>query len=200
MRRIPVCSMVAFACLIVGVEAVRGHDESDRRTYQTANLFQAGNPANQLGGAATLHRSRQRLDVRVAASGLNPNAGYSVWFVVFNRPSACSPPGCGPEDLSNEAVRAAVFYASGFVTGADGTGYAVGYVDAGPLPEGVEVVPDGTVDRLERGRGLRAEVHIVVRTHGMINPGNVHQQVGTFNGACTPTCMNQQVAVFLPID
>ncbi len=188
-------------CLALGVTTVRGDgdDETNRQTYQTANFFQAGNPANQLGGAATLYRSKQRLEVRVATSGLNPSSAYTVWWVLFHNPAACSPPGCGADDLADPAVRASVFYAAGFVTGMDGTGYAYGSVDAGALPEGTDQ-PEGTVSGLRRGKGLRSEVHIVVRTHGMINPGSVHEQIGTFNGGCNPACANQQAAVFMPIE
>jgi hypothetical protein len=81
----------------------------------------------------------------------------------------------------------------------DGIGYASGYVDAGRLPEGIDQ-PEGTVSGLKKGRGLSAEVHIVVRTHGMINPGQVNHQIGTFNGGCSPTCANQQAAVFMPVE
>lgn len=199
MKRTLVRALAVALVLGFGVATVHGHDDEDRRTYQTANFFQPGTPANQLGGAATLYRSKQRLEVRVATSGLNPGSAYSVWWVLFHNPSACSPPGCGADDLKTDAVRASVFYAAGFVTGMDGTGYATGYVDAGALPEGVEV-SDGTVSGLRRGRGLRTEVHIVLRTHGLINPGRVHEQIGSFNGACNTVCANQQAAVFMPVE
>lgn len=202
MRRTLLGSLAVAGFVVCGAVAMQANggddDNANRQVYQTANLFQPGNPANQFGGAVTLLRSKQRLDVRVATSGLNPNSAHSVWFVLFHNPSACSPP-CNVNDLGNPAVRASVFYAAGFVTGMDGTGYASGYVDAGPLPEGIDQ-PEGTVSGLRRGAGLSTEVHIVVRTHGMISPGMVHEQIGTFNGGCNPTCANQQVAVFMPVE
>jgi hypothetical protein len=102
-------------------------------------------------------------------------------------------------------VNAAVFYAAGFVTAGDGigaedgTGNVSAYVNAGALPAGTDIVAEATGDRLEPGNGYRAEVHIVVRTHGTINPGHVHEQIGSFNGGCNPTCANQQVAIFMPV-
>lgn len=177
----------------------RAHDQhsDSRQTYQTVNFFQAGNPMNLLGGGATLYRSKQRLTMRVATSGLDMNAAYTVWWVVFNNPSACSPPGCGMDDLANPDARAAVFYAAGFVTGLDGSGNVSAELGAGPLPRGIDIE---TGRGLERGNGFRAEVHLVVRTHGTISPGLVHEQIGTFNGGCNPACANKQAAVFLPVE
>jgi hypothetical protein len=191
-----VLSVVAFTTFGIAVVAADAP-----RTYQTVNMFEAGNPANQLGSAATLYRSKQRLEMRVAASGLAENSAFSVWWVVFNNPAACVG-GCGVDDLPRPAVKASVFYAAGFVTGGDGvntedgTGNVSASIDAGALPSGIDIE---TGDGLAPGNGFGAEVHIVVRTHGTINPGHVHEQIGSFNGACTPTCANKQVAVFLPI-
>lgn len=82
--------VVIGACLALGGATVRGHEEDgrSRRTYQTSNLvqFMVGTP---LPGAATLFRSVNRLDMRVAASGLDPNSAYTVWWIVFNNPAAC---------------------------------------------------------------------------------------------------------------
>jgi hypothetical protein len=139
--------------------------------------------------------------MRVAASGLAENSAFTVWWVVFNNPAACVM-GCDANDLPNPAVRAAVFYAAGFVTGGDGVGTEDGvgnvdaYIEAGALPAGIDIE---TGDGLEPGNGFDAEVHIVVRTHGTISPGQVHKQIGTFNEGCTPTCANRQVAVFPPL-
>lgn len=202
MRRTMLRSILIAGIIVCSVGWTAGADQG---TYQTSPMFQAGNPMNRLGGAVTLYRYKQRLEVRVATTGLNENSAYTVWWVVFNNPAACVG-GCGPDDLGNPAVNAAVFYAAGFVTGGDGvgtedgTGNVSSYVNAGALPVGTDIVADGTGDRLEPGNGYRAEVHIVVRTHGMINPMTVHEQIGTFNGGCNPTCMNQQAAVFMPVE
>jgi hypothetical protein len=169
-------------------------------TYQTENLFRAGTPSMKLQGAATLFRTGQSLEMRVAATHLDPNAAYTVWWVVFNNPAGCVGGACGPMSLGVPAARASVFYAAGFVTGDDGTGNVTGHVNAGELPIGVEVTPDGTVAGLERGNGFGAEVHLVVRSHGPVIAGMAHKQIGSFNGACPPnSCMNQQAAVFMPV-
>lgn len=192
-----VIGCLAFSTFMVATVAlVRGSDDDGqpRRTYQTSNMLQFMT-TTPVGGGATLFRSRNRIEMRVATSGLDPGSAYSVWWVVFNNPSACVG-GCAGDDLSNPAVRGSVFYAAGFVTGADGVANVSGYAEAGALPEGLEVeVGEG----LRNGRGFRAEVHLVVRSHGAINPGHVDEQIGSFNGGCNPGCMNQQAAVFLPV-
>lgn len=185
------------ACVVCGVSA-SGH-EGPKKTYQTVNIFRAGSPSTRLQGAATLFRSRHGLEMRIATTHLDPNAAYTVWWVVFNNPSGCVGP-CGPTNLRNPAARASVFYAAGFVTGDDGTGNVTAHVEDGVLPAGVEVVPEGTVAGLDRGNGFGAEVHLVVRSHGPVIAGMADSQIGSFNGACPPnTCMNQQAAVFQPV-
>ncbi|MGH2436625.1 MAG: hypothetical protein ACRDFA_06505, partial [bacterium] len=169
MKAAMVAGMVAgFVLAFAATTPAQDHDDGSRQTYQTANLFQVGSPTNLLGGGATLFRSKQRLVMRIATSGLDLNSAYTVWWVVFNNPAGCSAPGCGQDDLANPAARPSVFYAAGFVTGIDGTGNVSAAVDAGPLAEGIDIEAGRG---LRRGYGFRAEVHLVIRTHGMINPG-----------------------------
>jgi hypothetical protein len=171
------------------------------RTYQTANLNTAPGdppPGRPTAGAATLYRSKNSLEMRVASGDLTTDSSYTVWWVVFNNPAACTPnPGCGMDDLARPEVRASVFYAAGFVTGSATAGNVDAHIDAGALPAGIDIeVGTG----LDPGNGFGAEVHIVVRTHGTTVPGIVDRQSGTFNEGCAPTCRNVRVAVFMPVD
>jgi hypothetical protein len=170
-------------------------DGDSPRTYQTANMFMFGNPSVLEYGGATLFRSKQRVEMRVATSGLHMKSSYTVWWVVFNNPGACAG-GCGLSDLSNPATRPSVLYAAGFVTGDGDSGNVTAHLDAGEPPKGVDVqLGHG----LERGNGLAAEIHIVVRAHGMTTPGVVDKQIGSFNGGCSPSCSNVQAAMFKPV-
>lgn len=172
--------------------------------YQTVNVvaFATGMP---VGGAGTVFRTRQSVDARIATSGLDLNAAYTVWWVVFNNPGACDAP-CNEPDLFNPAVDASVFYAAGFISGADGTGNVTAHLDAGRLPSGIDVLPVGTGRGLRRGNGLRAEIHMVIRSHGPLVVGQVDEQIGSFNGACTTAvppgpnvCVDQQAVPFPPV-
>ena len=167
-------------------------DGDNPRTYQTVNMFMFGNPSVLKPGGATLFRGKQRVEMRVATSGLNMNSSYTVWWVVFNNPAGCIG-GCGLKDLSNPAARPSVLYAAGFVTGLGDSGNVTAHLDAGAPPKGVDVeLGNG----LEPGDGLAAEIHLVVRTHGVTTPGVVAQQIGSFNGGCSPSCSNVQAAMF----
>jgi len=192
--RTTLVGLLAVAGCLAGGLLVRA-DDGGGKTYQTKNMFKFG-VGTPLQSGATLVRSRHGLDARIAASHLDPNAAYTVWWVVFNNPAACGGP-CGPASLGVPAVRASVFYAAGFVTGDDGTANITAHTDDGRLPAGVEVTTDGTVAGLDKGNGFGADVHLVVRAHGAIIAGMVDKQIGSFNGACPPNvCMNEQAAIF----
>lgn len=187
-----VVAFTTFGIAVVGADAPK--------TYQTVNMIQLppANPPIQVGSAATLYRTKQNLEMRVAASGLAANSAFSVWWVVFNNPAGCLN-GCGGDDVAAGRGGRSVFYAAGFVTGDDGTANVSASIDAGPLPAGIDIEFG---DGLASGNGFDAEVHIVVRTHGPINPGQVHKQIGTFNEGCTPfptSCANKQAAIFPPM-
>lgn len=161
--------------------------------YQASDLylFMTTTPAN---GAVTLTRRSQSLAANISASGLTPGEAYSVWWVIFNNPAACVD-GCNGPDLANPAVNAAVHFATGFVVGADGIGTASANLAAGEPPLGYDIVQG---NGLAPGNGFGAEVHLVIRTHGAIIPGEVGAQISTFGASCNPVCMNKQAAVFLP--
>ena len=167
-------------------------DSDHARTYQTTNMFMFGNPSILKPGGATLFRSKQGVEMRVATGGLNMNSSYTVWWVIFNNPAGCIG-GCGLDDLSNPAARPSVLYAAGFVTGLGDSGNVTAHLEAGTPPRGLDVESG---NGLERGNGFGAEIHLVIRTHGMTTAGVVDKQIGSFNGGCTPACSNVLAAVF----
>lgn len=77
MRRTLPGLLVCIGCLVGGVAFADGNNV---RTYQTANLFEFGAPSMILQGAATLFRSQDGADLRVAATHLDPNAVDTVWW------------------------------------------------------------------------------------------------------------------------
>ncbi len=186
-------SSLIAGCIVFGLALAAA---AEPRTYQTKNMFQTGNPAIQKPGGATLFRSKQAVEMRVATSGLNTNSSYTVWWVVFNNPAGCVG-GCGADDLSNPAARASVLYAAGFVTGNTDAGNVTAHLETGAPPTGLDVELGSG---LESGNGFGAEIHLVVRTHGTTVSGIVDQQIGSFNGGCTLVCQNVQSAVFPAVD
>ena len=164
--------------------AIAGH------AYQTANVvdFSTGVPV-----AGTLTRTQQSATARIYTTGLRKKAAYTIWWVVWNDPSACAG-GCGEDDLG--IAGNSVFYAGGFVTGKDGTVNVSVHVEAGDLADGIDVlIPGG----LHPGNGFGAEMHLIIRSHVEIIEGMADVQVGTFFGACDiNTCTDDQAVAFLP--
>jgi hypothetical protein len=183
--------ILATALLIGTASTTVPAAETARTAYQTANLvdFTTGVPVL---GAATLIRAENDLRARIAAGALDPNAAYTIWWVVWNDPRRCNG-ACGGDDIGIPGN--SVFYAAGFLTGTDGTANVSAELSAGRLPNGLDVlVPGG----LQPGRGLRAEVHMVIRSHGPALVGSVASQIGQFDAACV-VCVDQQAVVFAPI-
>jgi hypothetical protein len=178
--------MSAFPALTLGADL----------TYQAANVIDMAT-GTMVAGAGTLYRDKQALRAAIATSGLDANAAYTVWWVVFNNPPACSA-GCGADDLFTPAVRAAAFYAAGFLAGSDGKANVTAQVESGALPTGLDILFGSG---LERGNGLRAEIHMVIRSHGAPIVGMVADQISTFAGACAINpCADQQAVVFMPMN
>jgi hypothetical protein len=193
-------SLAVSVCVLSSAVPVRGDDSRrrNRRTFQTANLIEliVGVPG---AGAATLFRSKNRLETQVAIAELAVNSAYTVWWIIFNNPAECDGP-CDGSDLGTPAVRASVVYAAGFVTGTEtGTGHATASLEAGALPEGVDVAA-GTVKGLRPGRGLAAEIHIMIRHQGFLDKGHVNEQIGSLIGAWDDPSRNWYSAVFVPVN
>lgn len=144
-----------------------------------------------LAGASTLVRRSREVSMTFHATGLEPGATYTAWWVVFNRPERCSANSCGDDDVfvDPETPKTSVLWASGLIAGADGTGnfsatlrrdHAEGEVLFGP--------------GLKSTR--RAEIHVVLRTHGAPIAGLVGEQISTFAGGCDINlCQDEQAAV-----
>ena len=159
--------------------------EHSKSTFQTSEAyFIAGGAAV---GGGTLNRTKRSVFLRVSMADLDKNATYSAWFIIFNDPSQCSfgtIGSCGPNPDPNggpgDEPLAAVINAGGFVTGDDGTGYFVGELSKRDHPDGV-CCGDGVMKN-----GMKAEIHIVIETHGAILPGEVSTQMSVPFGACNP--------------
>ena len=72
------------------------------QTLQASNIhdFDGFN----LAGAATLTRTKQSATARISTTGLDQNAAYTIWWVVWNDPSQRLN-GCGSDDLQIAAIR-----------------------------------------------------------------------------------------------
>lgn len=110
-------------------------------------------------------------------SDLEPGAAYTVSWVVFNNPGACSNQECGEDDLFDPAVETSVQLTTGHVVPPSGKGHFAASLSIGGPSREVLFGP-GLLD------ARHAEVHLVVRSHGQPIPDLVQEQIGSFEGGC----------------
>lgn len=104
-----------------------------------------GDPSTALSGAALLRATPNHISATIHATGLDPNAAYTVWAVVFSRPEHCTAGTdprpdvmCGSPDLSltPNTAEASAFHVGGFLTTSDGTAQVDVTLDSGPPAAG----------------------------------------------------------------
>ena len=152
-----------------------------RRTFQSSAIadISKGQPFTPAAGAAFLVRSRSHLQARLMVADLIAGDAYTVWWMVFDKPSACSTHPCTP-GVDFGPGHAAVFFGTGVIAAAGGKGGVVNVVfdtQAGGPPTGAVVLIPGPEIGLRAGRGFATEVHLLMIDHGvptadfLSNPG-----------------------------
>lgn len=192
MRRILSSAFVALGVALIGIPvqaAPATSDTGDMHWFGTATAVAPGT------ATSTLVRNSSGVSATIHTVGLPGNTADTVWWVVFNHPTACSHPmggaRCGLKDLFVPAVAASVQFAAGHVVDADGTADYGAHLSVGDT--------SGCASAALPCNGLfdprTADVHVVVRTHGAPLPGLIDEQISTFNGGCPPNnCKNLQAA------
>lgn len=169
--------------------AAASQDTSNMRAFATLAPIAPG------VATSTLVRNDNGVAMTIHTVGLPANTADTVWWVIFNNPSACSHGmsglRCGLGDLSVPAVKASVQFATGHLIGPDGIGDYGAYLREGDA--------SGCASASLPCNGLfnarTADVHLVVRTHGAPIPGMVDDQIHSFNGGCPPnSCRNIQAS------
>lgn len=164
--------------------------------------FADGTPA---GGMSHLTRTADAIFLAVDVRELPPGDAITLWWVVFNNPSACMAPGCSGADLTEDGIIAAeiaVGNASGNVVKSDGT-LELGAI----LREGQNELDHQFLfnagftgaSLLNAGGASQAEVHLVIQSHGQGRGGKkLLEQLAYFEANCTPACVDVQFAIHLP--
>ena len=158
-----------------------------------------------VGGAGTLLRTDNSVELRAMMSGLDTNAVYTLWWIIFNNPEECTtgtaPALCGGGDLDPDRdgegvnpVDRGVRNAAAFITGMDGTGNVRASLQEGASPTGPAMAGFGQLND-----SVGAEIHIVVQTHGAPLVGSVATQMTIPGAECNTVCADQFGIVFLPV-
>lgn len=146
--------------------------------------FETGDPIE--GSRSTLLRTDVGLVMTLQTSNLDPGHAYTIWWVVFNNPDSCEDgigeAACSEGDLVSPDVNLTLAPAAGTIVGGSGHGSFGGFLRVG---DSSDLVGEGTplmTGPLMNPRG--AEVHLVVRGHGPVNPEWMPDQIQTFGGGC----------------
>jgi hypothetical protein len=176
--------IAAFAGIVAAVLLLPPQPASSHgpANITTADVYSFDPMGEQVMGAnARLVTNEAGATIQLKTSDLTPGDAVTVWWVIFNYPEACAAypyAPCTVDDLMNNpgAVGAEVTYAAGNVVGGSGISNFAGHLST------------GHTDQEWFGNGLTnptgAEIHLVVRTHGEIIPGLVHDMISTFRGGC----------------
>ena len=207
---------ILIALLAIGGSNAFADDKGGKggwTSLQSAEMFDFSIPLPlSVKGGGILLRSKDAVEARLSTMGLDAGAAYTVWWVIFNKPSKCSAE-CGEDDFFQggdlfipgiDQAEVSVIYANGFVTGTDGVANVTAHLNAGKVPAGWGVVFGWKGDKksgLKKGNGNKAELHMVVRTHGQAEAGNVGFRTSNFEGDCDITlrCSDQQFIIFNPL-
>jgi hypothetical protein len=130
------------------------------------------------GALARLNRNDNSITVNVQTSGLRPGA-YTLWWFVYNNRQFCVTTPCADDLFFNifdvPAVQASILHASGKMVGRSGVGNFSASLSVG-----------GPTGEILFGPGLlnsrSAEIFLVLRYHGPVQPGSVPDQLSTFLG------------------
>jgi hypothetical protein len=199
MFRVYCCKTYVAVALLTGALVVQGAHPAQAESAKTSiqPLTVAGVGSVIPGTGTILVRTKEAVGMTLHSFGLVPGNAYTAWFGIFNNPKACATTPCTGADLANPHVRGVVLYGTGQIAGEDGTADFGAFRAVGD-PTGREESL-GTAMALEKP--LRAEIHLVVRSHGpaALDDADLQAQLSTFNGGCPPnTCANVQVAPHLP--
>ena len=197
MKKFRISTMLALIALIAttmgAIASNAGFSSSDM--YRFSDLQKVPETYS------TLHRTSDAVTMTINTSELNGGDTYTVWWVVFNNPEYCTHPipgvsDCGEADLlpfgGDPSVNSSASWAAGHVIGKNGVGNFAGHLKEGKA-RGQVLFGPGLTD------AEGAEIHLVVRSHGELLPGQVDEQIHTVGGGCgVNACYDDQFAVYQP--
>jgi hypothetical protein len=207
-RRSLFIAAAAFACAAVVWSVVYANELDGRRSRESSNSFSSlhmfpPTATNAIANSSSvLIRNRNGVWYYITTIGLVPNGPYTNWWVIFNHPEFCSAPECGAKDFPQNGgdpnVQASVLWATGRVADANGHATFSANLTADGAVPGFVIFGPGLLNP-------RAEIHIIVRSHGAAStdPKVLEAQLTTPKGGCTtanplPCPVDQQAVQHFP--
>jgi hypothetical protein len=135
MKRLIFHRMFGYACLIMLVAAAQGiaqKEESANVKTATTKVVQFSNQSVTIPYAgASLLRNNESVFGTISTSGLTPGRVVTLWWAIFNEPTACAGAVCAPPDLNNPLVNGSLQFGGGAVVGVNGRVDFGGYLAVG---------------------------------------------------------------------
>ena len=173
-KAVLIFSLLGLLVLATAVATAASSNHSHSKVY-TLGL-------DEISGAhARLTSHQNGVRVQMETQELVPGDVVTLWWVVFNNPDACNYgipdlTKCGSADISDSEVQADAHYADGQIADHNGRARFTARLYHGAVPFG------WTGNGFTNPEG--AEIHAVVRTHGMAIDGRINEMILTFAGAC----------------
>lgn len=208
MRRIFAVMSVAILAAALAAPA-----SADPAIHQTVDVNEFSGALVTADGASLIRTSSgvsmrvsttvggQLFDLFAGPLGVDWEVGDATtnWFVVFNNPDECTGGVCGEDDVQAAAL-------GGDNLPEVGVHFATGHVAGSSLWRSAASLREGDVSGLVFGfplvDALTAEIHIVIRSHGLaanLVPGDLAAAIGSIGGGCDiNTCGDAQAAEFKP--
>lgn len=170
---------VLVAALAAGLVAAPAQTSPAERSTSPVVALPVFAPVE--GASSTLVRTESGLSATFQTAGLPAGEAFTVWFVVFNDPGACTAPivgvsRCGPPDLFNPAALGGAFTMGGHVGGSGGPATIAGSLHVGDMRNALTFgpgAPPASPNALTNPMG--AEVILVLLRHGPWTPGSPEQ-------------------------
>ena len=168
------------------------------------------------GAESTLTRMPHGVSMTFKTVGLIPGDAVTMWWIIFNKPENCSNGECGLDDaFTSDESGQILFNESGApspnIDGREAVGFSSLKADGKVVENDGSAdfrghLPIGDVTECFFGPGLldsmKAEFHLIARTHGPAIPGSTHVQLNSDWGGCAEMwkdpCADLQVAVHSP--
>lgn len=171
--------LVLVAALTAGLMAGPAQTSAAERSTSPVVAMPAFAPVE--GASSTLVRTESGLSATFQTAGLPAGETFTVWFVVFNAPDACTAPmagvsRCGEPDLFNPATMAGGFTMGGHVVGSGGPATIAGSLHVGDMRNALTFGP-GAPPALPNAltNPMGAEVVLILLRHGPWMPGSPEQ-------------------------
>lgn len=139
-------------------------------------------PEGEPVGSSKVIRLKNKVILQLKTTKLEEQTAATLWLVVFNKPENCDGP-CDEPDLFNPATESDVLYSDGRIIQKTGNATYTGKREVGDNSGSLFNILGLPSPGLKDSQ--KAELHLIVRSHGQLIEGMITSMITTFNGGCT---------------